>query len=607
MKTSTFVRALLAVGATLCASAAFADSADRNSIADRLRESAHAFSATNPEPADLIIFDAKVITVNSNAPSAQAVAVRGDRIVAVGNNRQMEPFKGTNTQIIDAKGKTILPGLYDSHVHSYKASVSEFEAPLPVLTSIAEAQDYIRKQAATKPPGSWIILDRIYPTRLSERRLPTLKELDAAAPNNPVYWNCGPVSMANSRALQLSKITNSTMNPPAGEVVKDPRTLRPTGLLRNAAQLLKVPPPAHLPTHQQQRDALKHLYQLYNEQGITSIGERRTEPEAIDLFRELSNDHELTVRVNCTRVIELGKTLDESLARLDAITNSGKGKPPYGPTGVGDDWVRIGPLKTFLDGGMLIGTAYMRTPWGIGPTYQITEPAYRGILYTDPEILPDLYREAAMRGWQLTAHCTGDAAMDVLLNVYQYTQFKTNITKRRFLITHANFQTAQNWKKCQDLGIGADMQPAWLYKDGFSLMKTLGGTRMKMFMPLKTWFEKGLIIGGGSDHMIKLDSLDGTNPWNPWLGMWVTLTRETDQGTFINPEECLTREQAIRFYTINNAYINFEEQQKGSLETGKFADLIMIDRDILKCPVDDVKGTKVLLTMVGGKVVWQAK
>jgi predicted amidohydrolase YtcJ len=565
------------------------------------------FAADNPEVADLIIRDAKVITVDSKFSIAQAIAVRGDRILAVGKSKDVSRFVGPNTRIIEAKGLVIMPGLYDSHVHSYNAAVSEFEAPMPNLTSIVEAQAYIRKQVAAKPPESWIILERLYPTRLKEGRLPTLAELDAAAPNNPVYWNSGPVSMANSKALELSKITKETFNPHAGEVVKDPKTLKPTGLLRNAAQLLKLPPSAHEPTAQQHRDALKHLYELYNQQGITSIGERRSEPEAIDLFRDLSRSNELTVRINCTRVIELATNLEESIIRLNDITNSAKGKLPYGPTGVGDDWVRIGPLKTFMDGGMLIGTAYMRTPWGIGPTYQITEPAYRGILYTDPEILPGLYLEAAQRGWQLTAHCVGDAAMDSLLNAYKYIQFKTNITQRRFLITHANFQTKQNWSECQKLGISADMQPVWLYKDGDSLMQTLGENRMRLFLPFKSWFDHGLTIGGGSDHMVKLDSVDSTNPWNPWLGMWVTLARETTGGQVIDPEEKLTREQAIRFYTINNCYLNFEEDIKGSLETGKYADLILIDRDIAKCPVKDVRDTKVLMTMVGGKIVWEAK
>ncbi len=563
-------------------------------------------AAENPLPADLIITNARVITVNSTFTIATALAVGGDKLLAVGRDRQMYPFKGPATKVIDADGKVILPGLYDGQVHSYQAALSEFDAPLPVLTSIADAQDYIREQVTNKPPGSWIVLERLYPTRMKEGRLPTLKELDAAAPDNPVYWNSGTISVVNSKAMQLSKITKETFDPPGGQIVKDFKTQNPTGLLRNAGQLLKIPKCTNAPSHQEQRDLVKHLYQLYNEQGITSIAEGNAENGTIDLFRELRDDGQLTVRVNCTRVLELGKSVEESIARLDAVTNAAKGKLAYGPSGVGDEWVRIGPLKTIMDGDVTIGTAYLRTPYGIGSTYQITEPADRGNLYTDPEILPDVYLEAARRGWQLTAHCVGDAAMDSLLNVYQYIQFRTNITASRFLITQPDFQTAQNWAKCEHLGVGAELQPIWLYKDGFSLTKTLGASRMKWFMPLKTWFEKGIVVGGGSDHIAKLDSHASTNPWNPWLGIWITLTRQTEQGTCVNPEEALTREQAVRFYTINNARLNFEDKIKGSLEPGKYADFIMIDRDILKCPVEDVKDTKVLLTMVGGKTVWEA-
>jgi predicted amidohydrolase YtcJ len=269
--------------------------------------------------------------------------------------------------------------------------------------------------------------------------------------------------------------------------------------------------------------------------------------------------------------------------------------------------VRIGPLKVLLDGGMLIGTAWMRKRWGVGDTCQITNPNYRDILNVEPELLAALYLEAARRGWQLTAHCTGEASMDVLLDCYENLQKEMDIRHRCFEIAHANFQSTQNLERCRRLGVVADMQPAWLYKDGASLLKTLGEPRMRWFMPLKTWFENDLVIGGGSDHMVILDSVDSTNPWNPWLGMWIALTRQTERGGVHNPSERLTREQAIRFYTIINARSNFEESKKGSLEPGKNADLILIDRDILKCRVDDVRSTKVLLTMVGGKVVWETK
>jgi predicted amidohydrolase YtcJ len=412
--------------------------------------------------------------------------------------------------------------------------------------------------------------------------------------------------MANSKALQVSGITTKTPDPFPGEIVKDPKTGALTGLLRNAAQLLKVVAPSRQPTAQEQRESLKHLFQLYNQQGITSIAERRTEFSSIDLFRELARAGELTVRVNCTRMMDpVPKTLEEAIRKLDEMTHGTDDKGEYGPTGVGDDWVRIGPFKVLLDGGMLIGTAYMREPWGCGPTYQITDPNYLGILNVKPELLNALYLEAAKRGWQLTAHCTGEASMDVLLDCYERIQKEMDIRHRRFEICHANFQSAQNFQRCRELGIVADIQPAWLYKDGASLVKTLGERRMKWFQPLRTWMDDDLVIGGGSDHMVILDSITSTNPWNPWLGMWVALTRHTERGEVHNPSERLTREQALRLYTINNARLNFEEREKGSLESGKYADLTLVDRNVSTCSVDDVRTTKVLLTMVGGKVVWQ--
>ena len=557
--------------------------------------------------AELIVRNANILTIDPQFSKAEALAIANGRILAVATNNQIEAFSGPATKIMDAAGKTVLPGLYDSHVHSYRASVSEFGAPMPALSSLTQAFNYIHQKAANGPAGTWVVLERVYPTRMKEGRLPTLAELDSAAPNNPVYWNCGPVSMANSKALQLSGISAKTPDPLPGEIVKDPKTGAPTGLLRNAAQLLKVVAPSRQPTAQEQRDSVKHLFRLYNQQGITSIAERRTEFASIDLFRDLARAGELTVRVNCTRLMDpVPKTLDEAIKKLDEMTQGPDKLGQYGPTGVGDDWVRIGPFKVLLDGGMLIGTAYMREPWGCGPTYQITDPKYHGILNVKPELLNALYLEAAKRGWQLTAHCTGEASMDVLLDCYERIQQEMDIRHRRFEICHANFQSAQNFQRCRELGIVADIQPAWLYKDGASLIKTLGERRMKWFQPLRSWMENDLVIGGGSDHMVILDSFTATNPWNPWLGMWVALTRHTERGRVLNPRERLTREQALRFYTINNARLNFEEREKGSLEPGKNADLIIVDRDVSTCPVDDIPTTKVVLTMVGGKVVCQS-
>jgi predicted amidohydrolase YtcJ len=561
-----------------------------------------------PERADFVVTNAHVLTVDARFRRAQAVAVRAERIVAVGSDRAVARWIGPDTRVLDGRGRTVMPGVIDSHTHAWRASVSELDGPQPVFDSIADALQHIRAEAAHKPPGAWIVLQRVYPTRLREGRLPTKAELDTVAPVHPVLWNAGPVCVVNSKALEVSGITRDTPSPPPGEIVKDPRTGEPTGLLREAAQLLKLDAGPRKPTPAEQRAALKHLYQLYNQHGITSIGERRGDPEVIALCRELAARGELTVRVNLTRILQpVPRSLEEAIRQLDTFTHAPDGQRPYGPTGVGDDWVRIGPFKLWLDGGVLIGTAFMREPWGIGPTYQITDPNYRGILNVPTNLLNDLLLAAAQRGWQLTAHCAGEAATDVLLDAYEYIHRRVDIRSRRFQIIHGNFTSPENLARCRRLGVAVDVQPAWLYKDGASLLHTLGERRMRWFLPCRTWWEHGIRLAGGSDHMIGLDSVRSTNPWNPWLGMWIALTRQTERGGVLFPSERLTREQVIRLYTINGAWLTFDEDRKGSLEPGKLADLILLDRDLLSCPVDAVRDTKVLLTMVGGTIVWEAR
>jgi predicted amidohydrolase YtcJ len=247
----------------------------------------------------------------------------------------------------------------------------------------------------------------------------------------------------------------------------------------------------------------------------------------------------------------------------------------------------------------------MREPWGTGDTYQITEPDYRGLLFVDPEIVGTIAEVAARRGWQMTAHCAGEAAMDRLLDAYEQADRAVGIRDRRWLITHANFTSAENLERCASLGVGADLQPAWLLKDARTLLAVLGPRRMKWFHPYRKWLDAGLTIGGGSDHMIRIDPIESTNPWDPWLGIWIAVTRQTEGAGVLNPDQKLSRADAIRFYTINNARLHSEEREKGSIEPGKLADLILADRDPLTCPESDLPKTRVLWTMVGGRIVYQ--
>ncbi|MDB5307609.1 MAG: putative TIM-barrel fold metal-dependent hydrolase [Gemmataceae bacterium] len=556
------------------------------------------------DPADLIVRRAKVVTIDAKFGVAEAVAVKGGRIVAVGSDREILRRKGPRTRVIDAAGKTVLPGLYDSHTHPTGAASSEAGEPVPLLRSIPEVLDHIKTRAAQLPAGQWIVIRYAFPTRLKEARFPTRAELDSVSPNHPVLYHAGPAGITNSMGLKVSGVTRDTPNPPAGQVVKDPKTGEPTGMLRNAYGVLKgVPGGAEDVSPRQKVEAVKKLFRLYNEHGLTSVADRNAGRSDLDLYLGLRKAGELTVRVNVARSFNPGGTRDDVARRLEELPGKdGRG----GPTGSGDEWVRIGPIKMFLDGGMLNGSAYMREPWPKGDTYQVTDDDYRGLLFIKPDQLAVVVEEAARRKWQVTAHTAGEGAMDVLLDAYEFVDRMTPVKDLRFCITHANFPSQHNLERCKTLGVCADVQPAWLWKDGNTLLKVLGPKRMRWFQPYKTWLEY-TTIGGGSDHMLRYDPLDSTNPWSPWLGIWVALTRQLERGGVLEPGEALTREQALRLYTINNAYLHHEEKEKGSLEVGKLADLIVVDRDVLTCPVDEVRDTKVLLTVIGGTVVYERK
>ncbi len=554
--------------------------------------------------ADLILNNGNVVTVDEQFHIVQAVAIKDGRILATGTNDRLRAFEGPKTNVIDLRGKTVLPGLYDSHTHPLSAAASELKAPLPVLKSLEDVFKYIADRAAKTPEGEWIVVRYAFPTRLTEMRFPTKAELDKAAPKHPVLYHAGPAGVASSLALKLSGVTKDTANPPAGVIVKDAKTGEPTGMLRNAYGVLKgVPGETASFTTEQKREAVKKLFRLYNEQGLTSIADRSAGRESLDLYLDLQKRGELTVRVNVARNFDPHGTREQIVKRLEALPGMDK---RGGPTGVGDEWVRIGPIKLFLDGGMLNGTAYMRQPWPKGDTYQIAEDNYRGLLFVKPDQLTMVLEEGAKRKWQMTAHCAGEGGMDVLLDSYELVNRMTPIKDMRWCITHANFPSKNNLERCQRLGVCADVQPAWLWKDGATLAKVLDEKRMRWFQPYRSWM-RYTTIGGGSDHMIKLDPLEATNPWSPWLALYVVVTRSTERGKSLNLDEALTRRQAVRLYTINNAYLHHEEKEKGSIEAGKLADLVVIDRDILTCGIEAIRDVKVQTTIVAGKVVYERK
>jgi predicted amidohydrolase YtcJ len=558
------------------------------------------FSHAADEP-DLILHNGKIVTVDKQFSIRQAMAVRGGKILSVGDNKEMLKTKGSRTQLLDLEGKTVLPGLIDSHVHPGGACMTEFDHPIPEMETIADVLAYVKSRAKVLSKGEWIQVRQVFITRLREQRYPTRRELDEAAPDNPVVFSTGPDASLNTPAMKLSGIDKDfkVRDSGPGYAEKDERG-EPTGILRSCTRYVKSQPSGRQPTELDRTERLLRLLKDYASVGLTAIGDRDASPADIERYRKLRDNNKLPIRVAVSHHVDTIGAIDKIQEKIRRVARH--------PLVKGDDRLRIVGIKTYLDGGMLTGSAYMRRPWGVSKIYSIKDPEYRGVLFVPRERLLPIVQTTIESGLQFTAHSVGDGAVETLVDVYAELSRTMPIRKVRPCVTHCNFMSADSIRKMAELGVVADIQPAWLYLDARTLTAQFGYDRLRYFHPLKSLFAAGVIIGGGSDHMQKIGSLRSVNPYNPFLGMWTTMARKAKwYDGRLHPEEALSREQAIRFYTRNNAYILFLDDRVGSLEAGKLADFIVLDRDVLTCPVDDVKDTRVVRTYVGGKLIYQTK
>lgn len=589
-------------------------------LAVALLGSAVARTVQGADEADLILLHGQIVTVDRDFAIRQAIAVRGDRLLRVGTDDEILATRGATTRVIDLGGRMVLPGLIDSHTHATWASMTEFDHPIPTMETIADVLAYIKARAEAVGPGEWVVVRQVFITRLAERRYPTRAELDQAAPANPVLFSTGPDAALNSRALQLSGIDRNFRPDGPGKVETDPRTGEPTGILRNLTRYVKVTAPAdpahpgaggrrvvdptyrgglgRVPTQDEEDQRLVELAHDYNSVGLTAIIDRAAKPVDVDRYSRLHESGALSVRVGISRHIETAGPLEPILAEIRQVAEH--------PLRRGGPRLRILGIKTFLDGGMLTGSALMRDPWGVSQIYAIDDPHYHGVQFIPRERLVPMVRAAVAAGLQFTAHSVGDGAVDTLLDAYAEVDRQTPVAATRPCLTHANFMSAGAIAAAARLGVAVDMQPAWLYLDAGTLLAQFGNDRLRAFQPLRSLFEAGVVVGGGSDHMQKLGPIRSINPYNPFLAMWVAVTR-TARGLPdpVHPEQALTRAQAIRFYTSNNAHLLFLEDRIGSLEAGKQADFVIVDRDLLHCPADAIREARALATYLDGRCIYQ--
>jgi predicted amidohydrolase YtcJ len=550
-------------------------------------------------PPSHIFHSGKIVTVDPQFRTVEAMAIRGGRIVAVGTNADIAKLAGAATERVDLRGRTVLPGLIDSHVHAPSASMYEFEQPVPDMESVEDVLAYFRSRAEKTEPGRWITLSQVFITRLREQRYPTRAELDKAAPRHPVAFRTGPDASLNSLALSMSGI-DAGFQVPSGQPCRVERDAggQPTGILRNCGSHIRSGSGGSSPTDADRLARLRQLLADYNSVGITSIVDANTNKGEVELYRRLLEQKALS----CRTFLAFGVDAQAPLDKIEATIREAASHPLHQYNEM--LWLR--GVKAFLDGGMLTGSAFMRLPWGVSKIYAIDDATYRGVRFIEPEKLYQIARLALANDLQFTAHSQGDAAVDAMVEAYErINRDDFPVRDRRPSITHASFMSREAIAKMKSLGVVANLQPAWLYLDGATLRQHFGVERLAYFHPYRTLFEQGVTVGGGSDHMQKIGSLRSINPYNPFLAMWTTIVRRPRGSEApLHAEQNLTREQAIRLYTINNAFLTFEETRKGSLEPGKLADFVVLDRDILTCPIDEVKDIQVEATYLGGTRVY---
>jgi len=532
--------------------------------------------------ADLIIVNATIHTMDRGRPRAEAVAIYGNRIAAVGSSVEIRKFAGGQTRIVDAGGALLLPGFNDSHVHfidggTHLASVQ--------LRDAASPQDFaarIRQFAAKTPKGRWITGGDWDHERWTNAPLPTKELIDEFTPDHPVFVNRldGHMSLANSVALKLAGVTKETADPPGGLIVRDAKTGEPTGVLKDAAMSFvnaKIPAPTFDEKLEAARSATEHAASL----GVTSVQDMSAGND-VGVFQALAARGELKTRIYAVSPLPAWERL--SRTGLRAV--------------FGGDLLRVGGLKGFADGSLGSTTALFFEP------YQ-DAPAMRGLpsdeMFPEGEMLKRV-EGADAAGLQVMIHAIGDSANDRILSLYEQVTKQNGGRDRRFRIEHAQHIRAQDIARFARGNVIASMQPYHAIDDGRWAEKRIGHERARTTYAFRSLIDAGAALAFGTDWYVA--------PLNPMLSLYGAVTRRTLDGKNPQgwiPEQKITIEEAVRAYTVGSAYAEFAENSKGTITPGKLADLVILSQDIFRIDPVEIEKIKVRLTIMDGRIVYEEK
>ena len=525
--------------------------------------------------ADIVVHGATVWTGVHGAPDARAVAVRGGRIVAVGSDAEVDRQIGPRTRVVDGAGKMVVPGFIDSHVHFLSGGASLASVQLRDARTREEFIRRIRDYARTLPRGAWIT-EGNWDHSLWGGELPRKEWIDSVTPNNPVWINRldGHMSLANSAALWRSGVERGTRDVEGGEIVRDANG-NPTGILKDNAQDLvdhNVPEP----TPAQKDRALEAAMRYVAERGVTSVDHMGSWGD-LRVFRRARAAGRLRTRISAAVPLATWADLRDTVAAR----------------GRGDEWLRIGGLKGFVDGSLGSHTAAMHQPF-------TDAPADSGLLVTPPEDLEDAILAADRAGLQVMVHAIGDRANTLILDIYERVGRENGPRDRRFRVEHAQHIAPGDVARFGRLGVIPSMQPYHAIDDGRWAEAVIGPERARTTYAFRTLIDTGARPAFGSDWFVA--------PPTPLEGIYAAVTRRTLDDRHPEgwvPEQKITVEEALRAYTADAAYAAFAEGEKGTLEPGKLGDFVIIDRDLRRIPPETLRDARVLMTVVGGTVVYE--
>jgi predicted amidohydrolase YtcJ len=530
--------------------------------------------------ADTIIIDAVVHTMDPAQPVAEAVALYGNRIVAVGSTSDIRKLAGPNTRTIDAKKRLLLPGFNDAHTHFLSGGFQLSSVDLRDANSPQELAARIKLFAEKLPKGRWVTGGDWDHERWPEATLPTKELIDSFTQDTPVFVNRldGHMALANSLALKLAGVTRETVDPPGGVIVRD-KSGEPTGVLKDAAQsfVWKVVSPS---TFEEKLDAARAATNYAAQLGVTSIQDMSAGDD-VGVYQTLLDRGELKTRVYAVSPLPAW----ERIARTGVRAH------------FGSEMLRVGGLKGFADGSLGSTTALFYEPYRDDPS---TSGIAADEMYPEGAMLKRV-SEADGAGLQVMIHAIGDRANDLILSIYEQVARENGKRDRRFRIEHAQHLRAQDIPRFGRDGVIASMQPYHAIDDGRWAEKRIGKERMKTTYAFRSLLDSGATLAFGTDWTVA--------PLNPLLSIYAAVTRRTLDGKNLNgwvPEQKITVEETVRAYTLGSAYAEFQENVKGSITVGKLADLVLLSRDIFKIDPNEIENVKVVMTMINGRVVYEA-